>query len=53
LGLKIFQGDSGGPLVIDGTVAGIVVFNLPCAEGVPDVYTNVYYYNDFIRQIID
>ncbi|XP_036150679.1 chymotrypsin-1 [Monomorium pharaonis] len=34
-------GDSGGPLVIDGIQIGIVSFGFPCAVGLPDVYTKV------------
>lgn len=43
------QGDSGGPLVCNGEQYGIVSWSIPCAVGVPDVYTNVYYYLDFIE----
>ncbi|XP_011504806.1 PREDICTED: chymotrypsin-1-like [Ceratosolen solmsi marchali] len=42
-------GDSGGPLVINKKLAGVVSFSMPCAQGIPDFYTNVYYYLDFIR----
>ncbi|XP_051169793.1 chymotrypsin-2-like isoform X2 [Leptopilina boulardi] len=42
-------GDSGGPLVIDNVQVGVVSFGKPCARGVPDVYTNVYNYIDWIK----
>lgn len=45
----IFQGDSGGPLVANGKQIGLASWVLPCAEGEPDVYTNVYQHRDFIR----
>ncbi|XP_011504800.1 PREDICTED: chymotrypsin-1-like [Ceratosolen solmsi marchali] len=47
------MGDSGGPLVIDGKVAGVLSISLPCATGIPDIYTKVYYYLNFIRQILN
>ncbi|XP_022129222.2 chymotrypsin-2-like [Pieris rapae] len=42
------QGDSGSPLVYNGTVDGIASFNVPCAKGVPDGFTRVYKYLDWI-----
>ncbi|XP_011504804.1 PREDICTED: chymotrypsin-1-like [Ceratosolen solmsi marchali] len=53
VGIGPCMGDSGGPFVIDGKIAGIVSFNYPCAHGVPDFYTNVYFYIDFIRNILN
>ncbi|XP_047516153.1 chymotrypsin-2-like [Pieris napi] len=46
----ICQGDSGGSLVCNGTSAGIVSFNWPCAENIPDVYTNTYRYISWIEE---
>ncbi|XP_016949851.1 chymotrypsin-2 [Drosophila biarmipes] len=44
------HGDSGGPLVHQGTLVGILNFFVPCAQGVPDVFMDVMYYRDWIRQ---
>ncbi|XP_044004079.1 chymotrypsin-2-like [Aphidius gifuensis] len=44
------RGDSGGPLVADGVQIGIVSYGEPCAKGIPDVFTRVYYYRDWIEQ---
>ncbi|XP_047516010.1 chymotrypsin-2-like isoform X2 [Pieris napi] len=44
------QGDSGGSLVCNGTSAGIVSFNLPCANNFPDTYTNTYKYISWIEE---
>lgn len=48
----LLQGDSGGPLVADGVQIGIVSFGSPCARGVPDVFTRVYRYLDWINDIM-
>ncbi|KAJ0171972.1 hypothetical protein K1T71_012735 [Dendrolimus kikuchii] len=43
------HGDSGGPLVREGRQIGIVSWGVPCARGLPDVYTKVsLYYICFI-----
>ncbi|EDW27999.1 GL27216 [Drosophila persimilis] len=44
------HGDSGGPLVYEGTLVGILNFFVPCAQGVPDLFMNIMYYRDWIRQ---
>nr|XP_036674327.1 chymotrypsin-2 [Drosophila suzukii] len=44
------HGDSGGPLVHQGTLVGILNFFVPCAQGVPDVFMDVMYYYDWLRQ---
>ncbi|XP_045487739.1 chymotrypsin-1-like [Pieris rapae] len=44
------QGDSGGSLVCNGTSAGIVSFNWPCANNFPDTYANTYHYNSWIKE---
>ncbi|CAF4764155.1 unnamed protein product [Pieris macdunnoughi] len=44
------QGDSGGSLVCNGTSAGIVSFNWPCANNFPDTYANTYNYNSWIGE---
>jgi secreted trypsin-like serine protease len=35
------QGDSGGGLIVNNAVHGIVSWNIPCGQGVPDVYDRV------------
>ncbi|XP_016993016.2 chymotrypsin-2 [Drosophila takahashii] len=44
------HGDSGGPLVHQGTLVGILNFFVPCAQGVPDIFMDVMYYYDWMRQ---
>ncbi|KAF5284116.1 hypothetical protein FQR65_LT00116 [Abscondita terminalis] len=43
------QGDSGGPLTGNGKQVGVVSWGIPCAKGVPDVFTNVAVYRNWIR----
>ncbi|KAK4878093.1 hypothetical protein RN001_010599 [Aquatica leii] len=43
------QGDSGGPLVANSRQVGVVSWGVPCAKGVPDVFTNVAVYRNWIR----
>ncbi|XP_011505736.1 PREDICTED: chymotrypsin-2-like [Ceratosolen solmsi marchali] len=50
-GIGACRGDSGGPLISNGEIIGIASFVVPCATGVPDVYTRVYEYNSFIMQV--
>ncbi|KAB0797010.1 hypothetical protein PPYR_11071 [Photinus pyralis] len=45
------KGDSGGPLVAgDGIQIGVVSLGDPCANGMPDVFTRVSYYRDWIEK---
>ncbi|XP_047515507.1 chymotrypsin-2-like [Pieris napi] len=44
------QGDSGGSLVCNGTAAGIVSYNFPCANNYPDTYTNTYKYISWVDE---
>ncbi|XP_023163545.2 chymotrypsin-2 [Drosophila hydei] len=46
------HGDSGGPLVSNGYLVGVVNWGRPCAKGFPDVQANVYYYLDWVRNVI-
>ncbi|XP_055625891.1 chymotrypsin-2-like [Toxorhynchites rutilus septentrionalis] len=43
------MGDSGGPLVVNHTVVGIVSWGVPCATGIPDVFTSVPSHRAWIR----
>ncbi|CAF4836984.1 unnamed protein product [Pieris macdunnoughi] len=45
----ICHDDSGGALVHNGTVTS---WNIPCGKGVPDVFTRVYKYLDWISTTI-
>ncbi|CAK1548131.1 unnamed protein product [Leptosia nina] len=49
-GQGICQGDSGGPLVHKGEVVGITSWNIPCGRGLPDVFTRVFSYLDWIKK---
>ncbi|KAL6253693.1 hypothetical protein P5V15_011804 [Pogonomyrmex californicus] len=40
-GVGACQGDSGGPLICNGVQCGITSWVAPCAQGVPDAYSNV------------
>ncbi|CAH4000046.1 chymotrypsin-2-like isoform X2 [Pieris brassicae] len=44
------QGDSGGSLVCNGTSAGVVSFNAPCAKNSPDGYANTFQYISWIKE---
>ncbi|XP_970321.2 chymotrypsin-2 [Tribolium castaneum] len=47
-------GDSGGPFVCDGKLAGVTSYAfLPCARGVPDVYTRPTFYVDWINSVVN
>ncbi|XP_065084035.1 chymotrypsin-1-like [Ochlerotatus camptorhynchus] len=35
------MGDSGSPLIVNGNLEGLVSWGVPCAAGLPDVYTRV------------
>lgn len=43
-------GDSGGPLAVDGELVGIVSMGKPCAKGVPDIFTRVSYFLEWIDE---
>ncbi|XP_014474151.1 PREDICTED: coagulation factor IX-like [Dinoponera quadriceps] len=44
------SGDSGGPLIFNGELCGVTSWVALCALGVPDVFTHVYHYTDFIKE---
>lgn len=43
-------GDNGGPLVVGREIVGIASFGVACAAGVPDIFTRVSWYLQWIRQ---
>lgn len=45
------QGDSGGGFVSGNAVHGIVSWNIPCGQGVPDVYDRVSSHRSWINSI--
>nr|CAI5860815.1 unnamed protein product [Callosobruchus analis] len=48
------NGDSGGPLLHNGIQIGVVSFgSAECMEQSPSVYTNVAYYESWIKQTLD
>ncbi|KAL0109935.1 hypothetical protein PUN28_013525 [Cardiocondyla obscurior] len=49
-GIGVCSGDSGGPLISNGVQIGLTSWGLPCAQGKPDVYTDVAYHLDFIKR---
>ncbi|XP_043276809.1 chymotrypsin-1-like [Venturia canescens] len=46
----VCSGDDGSPLVFNDTLIGIVSWYYPCAIGLPDVYTEVHHYYDWILE---
>lgn len=46
------HGDSGGPLIHNNKVCGIVSRGIPCAQGIPDIFTKVSAYVDWINNNI-
>ncbi|XP_078052169.1 chymotrypsin-2-like [Augochlora pura] len=43
-------GDSGDPLVYNNEIAGVASRGVPCARGVPDIFTSIYDSLDFIKE---
>lgn len=52
-GMGACMGDSGGPLVYEGVLFGVVSWGIPCAKGLPDVYSRVPYFKSFILSTVD
>lgn len=44
--------DIGAPLVVDEVLVGIESYVAPCAAGLPDVFTRVYNYNNWILKVL-
>lgn len=40
-GMGSCTGDNGGPLVAGSAVIGVFSWSVPCAQGLPDIYTRV------------
>lgn len=51
--LVFLQGDSGSPLAYNGQLAGVVSRGIPCAQGEPDVFANIYDNIDFVREAME
>ncbi|XP_058832040.1 chymotrypsin-2-like isoform X2 [Topomyia yanbarensis] len=47
-GEGVCKGDSGGPLTYQNQLVGVVSLGVPCARGIPDVYSRVSYYHEWI-----
>lgn len=49
------SGDSGGPLAVDGKLVGVVCyFHISgCGRGIPDAYTKVKFFSEWIDKNID
>lgn len=47
-GQGICRADSGSPLAVDNELIGVASFGVSCATGVPDVFTRVHPYSDWI-----
>ncbi|OXU20082.1 hypothetical protein TSAR_001452 [Trichomalopsis sarcophagae] len=52
-GVGACHGDSGSPLVVHGVQVGIASFVQPCAKGEPDVFTRVFTFLDWIKEVQD
>ncbi|KAI4504477.1 hypothetical protein M0802_000027 [Mischocyttarus mexicanus] len=46
------SGDSGSPLAYNNQVIGIVSGGIPCAHGIPDIFTSVYEHLDFVKNAL-
>ncbi|XP_063989138.1 chymotrypsin-2-like [Diachasmimorpha longicaudata] len=44
--------DNGAPLIVDNVLIGIESYVAPCAGGLPDVFTRVYSYRQWIDKVI-
>jgi secreted trypsin-like serine protease len=50
------QGDSGGPLLLHfqttNVIIGVTSFGQSCGSSIPAIYTSIFYYLDWIEQIV-
>lgn len=46
------HGDNGGPLVYENTLVGVHSWSYPCADGYPDLFVNIWYYREWLRQVL-
>lgn len=51
-GRGICFGDNGSPLILNGRLIGLVSSAVPCARGVPDVYTRVSTFAAWIAETV-
>lgn len=52
-GQGMCTGDSGGPLVYNNQLVGIISWGVPCAQGVPDVYTRISAVFSWVGTVVD
>jgi trypsin len=48
----VCMGDSGSPLLCNEEVTGVVSYLRPCGIGIPDVFTQLYFFNEWIDSVI-
>lgn len=51
-GRGICAGDTGSPLIADGRLIGLSSSAVPCAQGIPDVYTRVSEFHGWITATV-
>lgn len=51
LGFGFCSSDIGSPLVSNGQLIGLASWNLPCAQGAPDLYVRISLYRSWIGSV--